>query len=52
MHTNHSDHPLSPQDIAVSCDNSEVPAGTRKAYTDSKNAFFSRHNGYLTRLTT
>lgn len=52
MHPNHSDHPFLPQVIAVSCDNSEVPAGTRKAYTERKNAFFFRQTGYLTRLTT
>lgn len=52
MHPNHSDHPFLPQVIAVSCDNSEVPANTWKAYTDRKNAFFFfRQTGYLTRLT-
>lgn len=40
MHPNHSDHLFLPQVIAVSCDNSEVPANTWKAYTDRKNAFF------------
>lgn len=40
MHTNHSDHPLLPQVIAVSCDNSEVPAGTQSHIQIVKMLFF------------